>query len=52
MAVEEVFEPVRSVFGVCQLNVQTHDGGDQLGDEENGQSGQDFWIKFHLCICR
>ena len=35
VAVEEVFVPVGAVFGVCELDVETHDCGEELRDEED-----------------
>ena len=39
MAVEEVLVPVGAVFGVCELGVEAHDCGEELGDEEDGEAG-------------
>ena len=35
MAVEEVFVPVRAVFGVCELGVEAHYCGEELSDKED-----------------
>ena len=35
MAVEEVFMPVGTVFGVRELNIKAHDCGEELGDEKD-----------------
>ncbi len=39
MAVEEVLMPVGAVFGVGKLGVETHERGEELGDEEDGKAG-------------
>ena len=36
--------PVRAVFGVGKLGVEAHDGGEKLGDEEDGESGGKFGV--------
>ena len=32
MGVKQIFVPMRAVFGVGQLGVETHDGGEELGE--------------------
>lgn len=41
MAIEEVFVPLRAVGGVSELDVKTHDRGEQLGEGEHEQAGEE-----------
>lgn len=45
MAVEEVLVPVGAVFGVGELDVEAHDCGEELGDEENGEASEEFGVE-------
>ena len=45
VAVEEVFVPMRAVLGVGELHVETHDGGEELSDEEDGKTRKELGIE-------
>lgn len=44
VAVEEVLMPVGTVFGVGELRVETHYCGEELRDEEDQETGHEFWV--------
>lgn len=46
MAVEEVFVPLRAVGGVSELNVETHNRGEQLGEGEYEQASEEGRVDF------
>jgi hypothetical protein len=39
MRIEKVFSPVGSIHSICLLYVHAHDCGEELGNEENNESG-------------
>ncbi len=45
MAVEKVLVPVRAVFGVGELGVETHERGEQLGNKEDGETDQELRVE-------
>lgn len=53
MAVEEILVPVRAIFGICKLRVETHDRGEELSDEKDGETGDKVRVEFcsGLGIC-
>lgn len=44
VAVEKVFVPVGAIFRVRQLGVETHDGGEDLREGQDGKAGEEGWI--------
>ena len=46
MTVKEIFVPVGTVAGVGELSVEAHYRGEELGDEEDGESDEKGGIEF------
>lgn len=44
VAVKKVFVPVGAIFRVRQLGVETHDGGEDLREDQDGKAGEEGWI--------
>lgn len=41
VAVEQIFVPVGAVCRVRQLGVETHDGGEELGEGQDGEAREE-----------
>ena len=46
MAIEEIFVPLRAVGGVSELDVETHNRGEQLCKGEYEHASEEGWVDF------